>query len=175
MWLLHVGWLFFCSTPGQGVIIGLSFHLLFPTYWFTTASLLWLFFVHASSPQERMQHLWSYSTCSHPYSFQVPIATVDQYFQSFMYTTSKLWNSLPSSIFHPYWNISSFKHNVSRHLKQNRTKFWTSLILIISHVGTLRELLALSTHFLQYRNKVDYMWNICFRSDWGQNTAEWPV
>ncbi|KAK3884497.1 hypothetical protein Pcinc_011235 [Petrolisthes cinctipes] len=58
---------------------------------------------------------------SHPFSVQLPNARVNRYSQSFIYTTGQLWNTLPSSIFPPYYDLCSFKRNVSRHLERNWT------------------------------------------------------
>ena len=43
-------------------------------------------------------------------------ARVNQYLQSFIPYTGKLWNSLPLSVFPPAYDLNYFKREVSRHL-----------------------------------------------------------
>ena len=56
------------------------------------------------------------STHSHPYSVQLTNARVNQYLQSFFSFTGKLWNSLPFTVFPPFYDLNGFKRGVSRHL-----------------------------------------------------------
>ncbi|MPC17383.1 hypothetical protein E2C01_010237 [Portunus trituberculatus] len=53
------------------------------------------------------------SSSSHPYSVHLSNARVNQYFQSFIPFSGKLWNSLPASVF-PTYDLTSFKREVSR-------------------------------------------------------------
>ncbi|MPC79882.1 hypothetical protein E2C01_074435 [Portunus trituberculatus] len=48
-----------------------------------------------------------------PYSVQLSNARVSQYSQSFIPFTSKLWNSLPTSVFSLSYDLSSFKREIS--------------------------------------------------------------
>ncbi|MPC80631.1 hypothetical protein E2C01_075215 [Portunus trituberculatus] len=49
------------------------------------------------------------SSPSHPYSGQLFSARVNQYSQTFIPFTGKLWNSLPASVFLSSYDLSSFK------------------------------------------------------------------
>ena len=74
---------------------------------------------HCMFPPLRRARNTRLATHSHPFSVQLSNARVNRYFQSFFYTTGKLWNSLPYSIFPAHFNLQSFKRNVSRHLDRN--------------------------------------------------------
>ena len=56
------------------------------------------------------------SSHAHPYTVQTPFARVNQYLQSFLPSTGKLWNRLPASVFPPDYDLNAFKRGVSRHL-----------------------------------------------------------
>lgn len=49
-----------------------------------------------------------------PYVVQIPYASVNQYFHSFIPVTGKLCNSFNSSVF-PSYNLNAFKREVMRH------------------------------------------------------------
>ncbi|MPC16970.1 hypothetical protein E2C01_009814 [Portunus trituberculatus] len=57
-----------------------------------------------------------HSSSSHPYSVLLPNGRVNQYSQSFIPFSGKLWNSLPVSVFPTSYDLTSFKRKVSRHL-----------------------------------------------------------
>ncbi|MPC11104.1 hypothetical protein E2C01_003757 [Portunus trituberculatus] len=57
-------------------------------------------------------------------------ARVNQYSQSFLHFSSKLWNSLPVSVFLTYYDLTLFKREVSRHL---------SLSFDYSSIGSVRK------------------------------------
>ena len=56
------------------------------------------------------------SSHAHPYTVQTPFARVNQYLQSFLPSTGKLWNRLPASVFPSDYGLNAFKRGVSRHL-----------------------------------------------------------
>ena len=56
------------------------------------------------------------ASSSQPYSIQLSNERVNQYFQSFIPFSGKLWNSLPASVFPPAYDLNCFKREVSRHL-----------------------------------------------------------
>ena len=56
------------------------------------------------------------ASSSQPYSVHLSNARVNQYFQSFIPFSGKLWNSLPASVFPPAYDLNCFKREVSRHL-----------------------------------------------------------
>merc|ERR1711914_50591 len=55
------------------------------------------------------------SVTSHPFSVEIPLTRVNQYNHSFFPFTGRLWNSLPSDLFPPAYDLDSFKKGVSRH------------------------------------------------------------
>ena len=57
------------------------------------------------------------STSSHPYSVHLSNARVNQYLQSFIPYTGKLWNSLPMSVFPPAYDLNCFIIGVLRNLE----------------------------------------------------------
>ena len=57
------------------------------------------------------------ASSSHNYCVEVVNARVNRYNDCFFPSTSKLWNSLPASVFPNSYNISSFKRNVCHHLR----------------------------------------------------------
>lgn len=74
--------------------------------------------------------------------------------QSFIHhTTGQLWNTLPSSIFPPNYDLRSFKGNVSRLVERNWTWLWTSHTVSSFHrwVWTMGDLLALRPDLSQRR------------------------
>ena len=54
-------------------------------------------------PQPRCTRL---ASSSHPYSVYLSNARVNQYFQSFIPFSGKLWNSLPASVFPPAYDLN---------------------------------------------------------------------
>ena len=61
---------------------------------------------------------------SHPYSVHLSNARVNQYSQSFIPFSGKLWNSLPASVFPPAYDLNCFKREVSRHLSHSSFGYW---------------------------------------------------
>merc|ERR1712035_111623 len=61
------------------------------------------------------------STFSHPNTVQTPYARVDQYLHSFIPFTGKLWNTLPSSVFPPFYNLGTFKRSFKMPLQSPLT------------------------------------------------------
>ena len=57
------------------------------------------------------------STHSHLYSVHLFYARINQHLRSFILSTGNLCNSLPESVFPPYYDLNSFKRRVSRHLQ----------------------------------------------------------
>ena len=58
------------------------------------------------------------STHSHPFSVQLSDPRLNRYAHSFIYSTGKVWNTLPSSIFPTSFNLYTFKRRVSGHVGQ---------------------------------------------------------
>ncbi|KAL7641293.1 UNVERIFIED_CONTAM: hypothetical protein RMT77_008431 [Armadillidium vulgare] len=56
------------------------------------------------------------STQSHPFSVQLSDPRLNLYAQSYMYSTGKVWNTLPSSIFPTSYDLGTFKRRVSGHV-----------------------------------------------------------
>ena len=56
---------------------------------------------------------------SHPYCVKLNTSRTAHYDWSFFPRVSKLWNSLPASIFPPTFNLSLFKSQVNKHLLQH--------------------------------------------------------
>ena len=54
---------------------------------------------------------------AHEYCVETGHARIARYDQSFFPSTSKLWNSLPSHVFPPSYNLSLFKSQVFYHLR----------------------------------------------------------
>ena len=65
-------------------------------------------------PRPRCTRLASFS--HPPYSVHLSNARVNQYSQSFIPFSGKLWNSLPASVFPPAYVLNCFKREVSTHL-----------------------------------------------------------
>ena len=61
-------------------------------------------------------HCTRLASSSHPYFVHLSNARVNQYSQSFIPFSGKLWNSLPASVFPPAYDLNCFKREVSRHL-----------------------------------------------------------
>ena len=59
-----------------------------------------------------------FASSSHPYSVYLSNARVNQYSQSFIPFSGKLWNSLPA------YDLICFKREVSRHLSQSSIGYW---------------------------------------------------
>ena len=53
------------------------------------------------------------STQSHPFAVQLTDPRLNRYALSYMYTTGKVWNTLPSSIFPTTYDLHTFKRRVS--------------------------------------------------------------
>src|ERR1044072_5742317 len=56
------------------------------------------------------------STQSRPFSVQLSDPRLNRYALSYMYSTGKVWNTLPSSIFPTYYDLHTFKRRVSGHV-----------------------------------------------------------
>ncbi|KAL7637846.1 UNVERIFIED_CONTAM: hypothetical protein RMT77_011458 [Armadillidium vulgare] len=56
------------------------------------------------------------STQSHPFSVQLSDPRLNRYALSYMYSTGKVWNTLPSSIFPTSYDLHTFKRRVSGHV-----------------------------------------------------------
>src|ERR1700755_713486 len=56
------------------------------------------------------------STQSHPFSNQLSDPRLNRYAQSYMYSTGKVWNTLPSSIFPTSNDLHTFKRRISGHV-----------------------------------------------------------
>ena len=59
------------------------------------------------------------ASVSHTYCVRLEQARIDRYDQSFIPFTSRVWNSLPQSVFPDSFNISSFKRQVCRHFRNH--------------------------------------------------------
>ena len=59
------------------------------------------------------------STQSHPYSVHISNPRLNRFSDSFFYTTSKLWNNLPTNVFPLSYDLHLFKLRVSRHFGSN--------------------------------------------------------
>ena len=57
------------------------------------------------------------TTSSHRYSVEVCNPRIDRYNDCFFHSTSLLWNSLPASVFPKSYNLSIFKRQVYRSLR----------------------------------------------------------
>ncbi|KAL7630554.1 UNVERIFIED_CONTAM: hypothetical protein RMT77_019254 [Armadillidium vulgare] len=55
-------------------------------------------------------------TQSHPFSVQLSDPRLNRYALSYMYSTGKVWNTLPSSIFPTSYDLHTFKRRVSGHV-----------------------------------------------------------
>ncbi|KAL7647849.1 UNVERIFIED_CONTAM: hypothetical protein RMT77_001458 [Armadillidium vulgare] len=55
------------------------------------------------------------STQSHPFSVQLSDPRLNRYALSYMYSTGKVWNTLPSSTFPTSYDLHTFKRRVSGH------------------------------------------------------------
>src|SRR6201990_1556073 len=60
------------------------------------------------------------STQSHPFSVQLSDRRLNRYAQSYIYSTDKVWNTLPLSIFPTSFDLHSFKRRVSGHVGHYR-------------------------------------------------------
>ena len=67
-------------------------------------------------PPLRRAHATRLSTQSHPFSVQLSDPRLNRYAQSYMYSTGKVWNTLPSSIFPTSYDLHTFKRRVSGHV-----------------------------------------------------------
>ena len=56
------------------------------------------------------------STYSHPFSVQLSDPRLNRYAHSFIYSTGKVWNNLPSSVFPASFDLYTFKRRVSGHV-----------------------------------------------------------
>merc|ERR1712002_875984 len=57
------------------------------------------------------------SANAHRYSVSIANSRLNSFDNCFFPSTSKLWNSLPESVFPDLYNLSSFKRQVYRHLR----------------------------------------------------------
>src|ERR1700755_2481235 len=53
------------------------------------------------------------STQSHPFSVQLSDPRLNRYAQSYIYSSGKVWNTLPSSIFQTSYDLCNFKRRLS--------------------------------------------------------------
>ncbi|KAL7643214.1 UNVERIFIED_CONTAM: hypothetical protein RMT77_006505 [Armadillidium vulgare] len=60
------------------------------------------------------------STQSHPFSVQLSDPRLNRYAQSYIYSTCKVWNTLPSSVFPTSFDLHTFKRRVSGHVGLHR-------------------------------------------------------
>ncbi|KAL7629944.1 UNVERIFIED_CONTAM: hypothetical protein RMT77_014945 [Armadillidium vulgare] len=60
------------------------------------------------------------STQSHPFSVQLSDPRLNRYAQSYIYSTGKVWNTLPSSVFPTSFDLHTFKRRVSGHVGLHR-------------------------------------------------------
>ncbi|KAL7641250.1 UNVERIFIED_CONTAM: hypothetical protein RMT77_008388 [Armadillidium vulgare] len=56
------------------------------------------------------------STQSHPFSVQLSDPRLNRYAHSYMYSTGKVWNTLPLSVFPTSFDLHTFKRRVSGHV-----------------------------------------------------------
>ncbi|KAL7633439.1 UNVERIFIED_CONTAM: hypothetical protein RMT77_016310 [Armadillidium vulgare] len=56
------------------------------------------------------------STQSHPFSVQLSDPRLNRYAHSYMYSTGKVWNTLPLSVFPTSYDLHTFKRRVSGHV-----------------------------------------------------------
>ncbi|KAL7639757.1 UNVERIFIED_CONTAM: hypothetical protein RMT77_009167 [Armadillidium vulgare] len=56
------------------------------------------------------------STQSHPFSVQLSDPRLNRFAQSYMYSTGKVWNTLPLSVFPTSFDLHTFKRRVSGHV-----------------------------------------------------------
>ena len=68
---------------------------------------------------------------AHSYCVELPNARINQFSDGFFPSTSRLWNSLPSSVF-----LASFKRQVYHHLG-TRCYFFFSCVLLFSFLSIL--------------------------------------
>src|ERR1700755_1804677 len=61
------------------------------------------------------------STQSHPFSAQLSDPRLNRYVHSYMYSTGKVWNTLPSSVFPTSFDLHTFKRRVSGHVGFHRS------------------------------------------------------
>ncbi|MPC83324.1 hypothetical protein E2C01_078032 [Portunus trituberculatus] len=83
-----------------------------------------LLILHASSALLLWHRCTRLSSSSHTYSVQLSNTRVNQYSQSFIPFSGKLWNSLPASVFPSSCDLTSFKREVTRHLSLAFGKFF---------------------------------------------------
>src|SRR6201990_1647152 len=67
-------------------------------------------------PPMRRARATRLSTQSHPFSVQFSDPRLNRYALSYMYSTGKVWNTLPSSIFPTSYDLHTFKRRVSGHV-----------------------------------------------------------
>src|ERR1700755_1602675 len=60
------------------------------------------------------------STQSHPLSIQLSDPRLNRYAHSYMYSTGKVWNTLPLSVFPTSFYLHTFKCRVSGHVGHHR-------------------------------------------------------
>ncbi|KAL7645491.1 UNVERIFIED_CONTAM: hypothetical protein RMT77_003877 [Armadillidium vulgare] len=71
-------------------------------------------------PQLRRARATRPSTQSHPFSVQLSDPRLNHYAQSYIYSTGKVWNILPSSVFQTSFDLHTFKRRVSGHVGHHR-------------------------------------------------------
>merc|ERR1712002_863608 len=80
-------------------------------------------------PLER-PHNTRQSANAHRYSVSIANSRVNSFDNFFFLSTSKLWNSLPESVFPNSYNLSSFKRQVCHHLRGGSNVFIYVALLI---------------------------------------------
>merc|ERR1712002_1268562 len=70
---------------------------------------------------------------AHRYSASIANSRINCFNNCFLPSTSKLWNSLPESVFSDLYNLSSFKRQVYHHLRGGGLNFFMlrNLFLVI--------------------------------------------
>ena len=67
------------------------------------------------------------ATFGHNYCVELSNARINRFSDGFFHSTSRLWNSLPSSVFQTSFNLPSFKRQVYHHLRTRWDDFFCSL------------------------------------------------
>ena len=97
------------------------------------------------------------ASSSHPYSVHLSNARVNQYSQSFIPFSGKLWNSLPASAFPPAYGLNFFKGKVSRYLCHSfGSRIWTFPGMGTSVTFFVLFLLALAASLLHKKTPLPY-------------------
>ena len=70
-------------------------------------------------------------TFAHNYCVELSNARINRFSDGFFPSTSRLWNSLPFSVFPAFFNLPSFKRHVYHHLRDQMAQFFSSPFLDI--------------------------------------------